>query len=333
MSMDYKILKSFNDTTSLVNIGNDIRVVKLITPADVPIFKKLMKIKNENLAQIYDVIENEEKFYVICEYVPGETAEEYVNRVGKADAETVARVAKALCSGLDSLHKNNIVHRDISAKNVIIGNGCIKLIDFSISRTYKNNKCRDTMILGTQGYAAPEQFGFSQSSPRSDIYSVGVLMNYMLTGKFPFEERYNGELSPVISKCIEVDEMKRYSSVNQLKSALNKNKLMYGIYAVPGFRSNKLYKKMIAVIYYAFAVFMCFAVGYDEQLNFLGFKNAVCWFAVGLFVLIIPVFLLFNYCNWSDRLFKNSSRQNKLIIRIFAVLLCFVIAYMIPTPM
>lgn len=333
MSMEYKILKKINDATTLIYIDDEIRIVKEITSADVLIYRKLKNMEHDNLSAVYDIAENDGKIYAVTEYVQGETIEEYIQKNGPADEETVIRVVKAICSGLDILHKNDIVHRDISANNIIICNNSIKLIDFGISRIYKSEKGRDTQILGTQGYAAPEQFGFRQSSPRTDIYSVGVLMNYMLTGKFPYEELYYGNLTNVINKCIEIDEEKRYQSVNQLKSVLDHKKFISGIYAVPGFRSNKLYKKIIATLYYLFAIFMCFAECFDEQMNLLGFKDCVCWFFIGLLTLLIPVFLIFNYRNWSDRLLKNASRQNKLIIRIIAAALCYVIAYMIPSPM
>lgn len=333
MSMDYKILKKFNNSTTLIYIDNEIRIVKKITAADVLIYRKLKNIENDNLSAVYDVVENDGRIYAVTEYVQGETIEEYIRKNGPADEKTVIRVVKAICSGLDVLHKNDIVHRDISANNIIINQNNIKLIDFGISRIYKTEKGRDTQILGTQGYAAPEQFGFKQSSPRSDIYSIGVLMNYMLTGKFPYEELYYGNLSNVINKCIEIDEAKRYQSVNQLKSVLANKKFMSGIYAVPGFRSNKLYKKMIATVYYIAAVFMCFTLSWDDQMHIPSFRHFICWFLIGLFTLIIPVFLIFNYRNWSDRLLKNASRQNKIIIRIFAAVLCYIIAFIIPSPM
>lgn len=77
----------------------------------------------------------------------------------------------------------------------------IKLIDFDIARQYQPGKHRGTVLMGTEGYAAPEQFGFSQTDARTDIYGLGVLFNYLLTGKFPVEEKAAGRMGEIISRC------------------------------------------------------------------------------------------------------------------------------------
>jgi serine/threonine protein kinase len=92
-----------------------------------------------------------------------------------------------LCECLDSLHKLNppIIHRDIKPENIIYHNNKVTLLDFGIARFLDSKKSKDTLILGSVGYAAPEQFGFQQSNPQTDIYALGKLMNYLLNG-FPW---------------------------------------------------------------------------------------------------------------------------------------------------
>ncbi|MCM1256313.1 MAG: protein kinase [Roseburia sp.] len=88
-------------------------------------------------------------------------------------------VAGQILEGLDVIHRLKLVHRDINPQNIVISSdGVVKIIDFGIGRMYKELQGRDTEFLGTAGYAAPEQFGFSQSDARTDIYSVGVILNF-----------------------------------------------------------------------------------------------------------------------------------------------------------
>ena len=130
----------------------------------------------------------------------------------------VRKITVKICDGLTVLHKNGIIHRDITAKNIIIGvDGNVKIVDYGISRIIKDSQGTDTEILGTVGYAPPEQFGFLQTDIRTDIYSVGVLMNYMLTGAFSKEVKYNGKMKNVLNICLNLRPEKRYSSTENLK--------------------------------------------------------------------------------------------------------------------
>ena len=96
----------------------------------------------------------------------------------------------------------------------------MKLIDFDASRFFKKGQSKDTVIIGTAGYAAPEQLGFAQSDERTDIFALGVLMNVMLTGEHPTNKLYKGKLRKVIEKCIQLDPQKRYKNVEELKKIL-----------------------------------------------------------------------------------------------------------------
>nr|WP_304576464.1 protein kinase [uncultured Clostridium sp.] len=130
-----------------------------------------------------------------------------------------------LCSILDILHNQNppVIHRDIKPSNIMIdNNGVLKLIDFDVSRVYREERNMDTHILGTKGYASPEQFGFEQTDCRSDIYSVGVLINVLTTGKHIKEKLNDGRLKGIIEKCTSISPDNRYSSVKELQIDLNK---------------------------------------------------------------------------------------------------------------
>ena len=106
--------------------------------------------------------------------------------------EEARRITKELCQGLWVLHSMGAVHRDIKPENVILRGSEAVLIDFDASRLYKDESDGDTRILGTTGYAAPEQYGITQSDQRADIYSLGVLLNIMITGEHPSKKLASG---------------------------------------------------------------------------------------------------------------------------------------------
>lgn len=154
------------------------------------------------------------------EYIDGQTISEYLSD----DLYTlsgVKSVISSLCDALDFLHSNKIIHKDIKPENVMIDkNGVVKLIDFDSARIYKPYRSEDTKMLGTHGYAAPEQYGLNQTDERTDIYALGVLMNVMLTGEPPERKLYNGKLKNVIIKCTQTIPDKRFQNVNELKKSL-----------------------------------------------------------------------------------------------------------------
>jgi len=112
------------------------------------------------------------------------------------------------------------VHRDVKPENIILSGDRTVLIDFDSARVNKPEAEGDTRVLGTIGYAAPEQFGLAQSDCRTDIYAVGVLLNVMLTGEHPSKKLAAGHLGHVVSRCTMMDPNKRYRDIPHLLSEL-----------------------------------------------------------------------------------------------------------------
>jgi serine/threonine protein kinase len=112
------------------------------------------------------------------------------------------------------------VHRDIKPENVILRETGAVLIDFDASRIYKEAQENDTKVLGTTGYAAPEQYGIAQTDGRADIYSLGVLMNVMLTGKHPATVLAGGRMGHIILRCTMMNPDKRFQTIRHLMDAL-----------------------------------------------------------------------------------------------------------------
>lgn len=119
-----------------------------------------------------------------------------------------------------SLPHMSIVHRDVKPDNVIIRGTEAVLIDFDASRIYKNENREDTQILGTTGFAAPEQYGLSQSDGRADIYALGVLLNIMLTGEHPSRKLASGRMGRIVQRCTMVNPEKRYKNILHLMEVL-----------------------------------------------------------------------------------------------------------------
>lgn len=199
---------------------NDIVVIESSQPNDAA-YKALLGLDTPFLPKIYEVYSTEKKLIVFEEYIPGETLDKVLEK-GSLPQKDIFLYMTELCSALEVLHSFNIVHRDIKPSNIIINDSGLNLIDFNIARIMRNDRKGDTMPLGSVGYAAPEQYGISQTSPATDIYAVGVLFNELLTGKHPTEGIAPGKAGKIISRCLRVEKDKRYKSISKLKDEIKR---------------------------------------------------------------------------------------------------------------
>lgn len=183
------------------------------------VYKKLLGISCPNLPQIMEAAERNGMIAVLEEYIQGDSLAYLLEGALFTPSET-QKIILQLCNALWVLHSMGAVHRDIKPENIIIRDNVAVLIDFDASRIFKSKNSSDTLILGTTGYAAPEQYGISQTDERADIYSLGVLLNIMLTGKHPSKELAGGKLGRIVQKCTMVNPQKRYKNVLYLMEAL-----------------------------------------------------------------------------------------------------------------
>ena len=183
------------------------------------VYRRLLSFSCPHLPLIYEAVEQEGENLVIEEFVQGDTLDFLLADTLFTSQET-RKIVKQLCQGLWVLHSMAAVHRDIKPENVILRGNDAVLIDFDAARLHKPQAESDTHILGTTGFAAPEQYGLGQSDTRTDIYSLGVLMNVMLTGQHPSKKLAEGRLGRVIQRCTQVNPAKRYKDVLHLMEAL-----------------------------------------------------------------------------------------------------------------
>lgn len=206
-------------------LDEGIYIKKELKNYNLDVYNQIIKIENIYMAKIYEMFKCDDSLIVIEEFINGKTLQRILDDNGPLDEDIAIGYIINLCSILDILHNQtpSVIHRDIRPSNIIIDNsGVLKLIDFDVSRVYKEESNMDTHILGTKGYASPEQFGFEQTDCRSDIYSVGVLINVLTTGKHIKEKLNEGKLKDIIEKCTSLSPDSRYSSVKELQMDLSK---------------------------------------------------------------------------------------------------------------
>jgi serine/threonine protein kinase/tetratricopeptide (TPR) repeat protein len=219
------------DSKTIERFGNELKMAR--------------KISHKNVCRMYHLSEESGTHYITMEYVPGETLKGMIRMTKQLSVGTAARVAKQICEGLNEAHRLGVVHRDLKPQNIMIDKqGNARIMDFGIARSLESEgTTRPGVMIGTPEYMSPEQTEFREVDQRSDIYSLGIILFEMLTGRTPFEGetpisvamkhksekppdpvKFNAQipedLSQVILTCLEKDREKRYQSIDKLLAAL-----------------------------------------------------------------------------------------------------------------
>ena len=314
-------------------------MVRRISPAaDYPVLQTLCRIKHRNLMEIYDVKTQDGVCISLCEYINGMTLDMRIEYYQPFDIRSAKQILCQICDGLSQLHINGIVHRDIKPGNVMItDDGTVKIIDYSISRLIKPEQRKDTTVLGTAGYASPEQFGFTQTNGKTDIYACGVLLNYLLTGKLPNEQLHQGPLTTVIQQCIEIDENKRFASADELKKVLQGKKInrRRPFRPLPGFRSKHVFPKIITVFFYTVWIFMLFVyINGFSMIMSSSLKNIIQQLILMADIMVfwsaLPYLLFGDVFRMSERINPDNPRNGKYVLRILgtaSIILGFVLIF------
>lgn len=335
---EYQDLGRFNNKENLRlkrhKIYGTICVEKKVSPALKHIYDFLKSNPDPNIPQIYECILVGDVLVIIEEYVTGRNLEDIVCERKLSESDTV-KIALELCKVLKKLHNANppVICRDIKAENVMIDNkNRVKLVDFSIARTFQQGKRRDTVLMGTAEYAAPEQFGYFQTDNRTDIYALGILINYMVTGKFPVEQKTEGRLLPVVRKSTYIDPKERYQTIEELEGVLKKlypeciaredydtkaNEKQKDIksFKLPGFRSGVLWKKAVAVLGYLMVTYMCFSMeikrdGVSLNPVLTRIEQTAIWISQ-----LVLIGVIYNYRGWRDKIpfLKNKEKCVRIV--------------------
>lgn len=216
------VLSQKNDcqVLRLRNRDNGRDLVLRSFPKHLEAYEILCGIQCKNLPMTYDAIDVDDGQIVLEEFIDGITVAD-VMQTGMYRYRGAKQILLEVCNALRVLHNRGIIHRDIKPENVMVDKtGRVVLIDFNASRKESAPAGKDTVIMGTVGYASPEQLGISQTDARTDIYAAGVLLNVMLTGKHPTESLASGRPGRVVRKCTAINPDDRYHTAEKLAQAL-----------------------------------------------------------------------------------------------------------------
>lgn len=329
---NYKTIAILNEAHGIYLVqnltSNRIYVKKILDVYNIDIYKKLQTNPVSGTPRIIEFYEQNNQLTIIEEYLSGTPLEEKLQE--GVPYNDVKKYMADLCYILKKLHAFTppIIHRDIKPSNIIITNfnrAC--LIDFNAAKNYSSSANEDTRLLGTQGYAAPEQYGFGSSSPQTDIYSLGIVLKEMLSSC----NQYPSELDTIVTKCTQMNPSERFSCITELEQAIqgisSPNKTIKKHESImsfipPGFRTLTPWKMAVSTPIYALILWLCLTLEVKNVSGLALWVERI--FCLAMFLSII--FGLFNYRD-IQRFVPLCKSQNPLIRLLGAALLVIVIVF------
>ena len=224
-------------------------VLKIMDVFNAGIYRKLMESPVEGTPRIMACKEENGKLIAVEEYLSGTPLSERIAGATLSGNE-ISVIMRDLCGVISRLHAMTppVIHRDIKPSNIlIVPYGHAVLLDFNAAKFYSPDTQEDTTLLGTKGYAAPEQYGFGSSLPQTDIYALGVVLREMVSSLKKPSHRFDN----IIDKCTQMNPKERFSSADDLLAALESGKI-HGKYTLPGFRTHTPWKMATAFLTYLF---------------------------------------------------------------------------------
>lgn len=299
----YKTIATLNESHNVFLVQHQdthkIFVKKILTVYNPDIYKALSTNKVCGIPQIIDYCESDNQLTLIESYISGQSLEDII-QTADLDVPAIVNYALELCDILCSLHSMQppVIHRDIKPSNIIITEyNHVVLLDFNAAKHFSEAQASDTVLLGTKGYAAPEQYGFGSSSPKTDIYAMGILLKE-LTSSLPNVPQ---AITEIIEKCIELNPADRYDSVADLADALKRilntpqAESLHDLHnyklLLPGFRTRTIWKMFIAIPSYVFILWLSLSLTIENTYGpSLWIQRIFC-----LLMFLTIILVTFNY--------------------------------------
>lgn len=317
-------------------------VLKEMDEKRASVYDALSCMWNPYVADTYEVLRVSDptdpsifKYIAVTEYVyakecPDEeclSLADFVRRQGSVNEKTALSVCVQICEGLAEFHKKGFVHRDIKPDNIMISEydlsePKIKIIDFGGAKHMNMYNISDTTVIGTLGYQAPESIS-SYTTNKADMYSVGCILNYLLTGQDPGMMQYKGNhyIMSIIEKAANQDPYHRYSNVTAMRKALSHELRevfpdnVPVLREIPGYRTHTLWKETVAGFSYASMTFIAVLC-----VSMFGLRGLAEIFG---FYIIIPLIVIFNMGNLL-RFFPVGIRKNNHLFTIIRAVIIIV---------
>ncbi len=268
----FKELHSFDgdEHTLVINeITGDVGVLKRLSYFNEEVYDELASLDSKHIPKIlcHGRFENycNGDYIVIEEHISGVTLEEYLEK-NKPSKKERMKFFREISDALIELHglPKPVIHRDIKASNIMItGQGCAVLVDFDAAKIANPDESQDTTLIGTQGYAAPEQYGFGASDERTDIYAFGKLIEKM----FPDSRR----MRAIAKRATAMDPKFRFQSVKAMKYSVVD--LKHSIFPMPGFRTGNIGKAVFACVVYAYVLYQIVTFGDPDSPSYVNIVN------------------------------------------------------------
>ena len=260
------------------------------------VYRELQKLAITGIPRIHEIKQLEDRCIIIESYINAPTLDVYILNHELTHLQ-VNDIMEQLWQILSVLHQHQLVHRDLKPENIFYDGKQVTLFDFDIARFVQQKQNQDTQLLGSYGYAAPEQYGFGQSDARTDIYALGVLWNVMLTGQHPQQQLYQGYETKLIQKATHMDPKQRYQHVEEMRDDFHHLKCQK--WTLVGFRGDTWLVKMIAAFLYLFLMIMLVTTPIDQVL--LGSGMDIFYKIMIFGFIMIIVFFAGNYRNLHER--------------------------------
>ncbi len=340
----YQTIAVINDAHKIYLVQHQetgkIFVKKILDVYNAEVYAFLKEHPILGIPRIVDFLEDDGQLVVIEEYISGQSLSDLI-RDHALTTDTITKTAVNLCEIMEKLHGMDppIIHRDIKPSNILVlPYGQIILLDFNAAKQYDPSRQADTVLLGTQGYAAPEQYGFGSSSPQTDIYATGILLKELAESLPAPTYRFDA----VIKRCTQLEPSSRYRSFSELKgdllsltaaaepSCANRGQEVHPVrktpeadsFLPPGYRTKNLWKMALASVSYLLILWLCLTLEIENT------TGSALW-VERVFILAIILSIIascFNYRN-IQRFVPLCGSQNRLIHYLGILLLAAAMSF------